>query len=163
MLRFVRRQQGQDIRRKRYPAAGGLALGRLYDKPRMAFFIESLHLAFYTQKARMEVDIRPSQRTQLSQPKAAVQRQQNTKAGQVRLVHDMMCQPQDLRLGEYLHLPLLVYRQFCVQPRAEASVLGRLPQNGPQQYANVPCAFGRQALLLELPVKIRYPLLRQCV
>ena len=73
----------------------------------------------------------------------------------------MMRQPQDLRLGEYLHLPLPVRRQFGVQARAEAPPLGRHPQNGPQQYANIPCTFGRQALLLELPVKIRYPLLRQ--
>ena len=73
----------------------------------------------------------------------------------------MMRQPQDLRLGEYLHLPLPVRRQFGVQARAEAPPFGRHPQNGSQQYANIPCTFGRQALLLELPVKIRYPLLRQ--
>ena len=73
----------------------------------------------------------------------------------------MMRQPQDLRLGEYLHLPLPVRRQFGVQTRAEAPPLGRHPQNGSQQYTNIPCTFGRQALLLELPVKIRYPLLRQ--
>lgn len=75
MLGLVRRQQGQHIRRKRYPAAGRLALGRLYDKPRVSFLIDPLYLPLHPQKARMEVDIRPSQRTQLSQTKAAVQRQ----------------------------------------------------------------------------------------
>ena len=103
------------------------------------------------------------QRSAHSSPRrsAAVQRQQNAKAGQVRLVHDMMCQLHDLRLGEYLHLPLFTHWQLGVYPRAEASPLGRRPQDGPQQYANIPCAFGRQAMPLELPVKIRYPLLRQ--
>ena len=48
VLGSVRCQQGQDISWQRYPAAGRLALGRLYDKPRVSFFIESLHLAFYT-------------------------------------------------------------------------------------------------------------------
>ena len=37
-----------------------------------------------------------------------------------------------------------------VQARAEAPPLGRHPQNGSQQYANIPCTFGRQALLLEI-------------
>ena len=86
VLGLVRRQQGQHIRRKRYPAAGRLALGRLYDKPRVSFFIESLNLPFYLQKTRVDVNVRPPQRTQLSQTKATVQRQQNTKAGQIRLL-----------------------------------------------------------------------------
>ena len=73
----------------------------------------------------------------------------------------MMCQLHDLRLGEYLHLPLPVRRQFGVQARAEAPPLGRHPQNGSQQYAHVSGAFGRQALSLEPLVKRRHPLLRQ--
>ena len=48
VLGSVRCQQGQDISWQRYSPLRRFALGRLYDKPRMAFFIESLHLAFYT-------------------------------------------------------------------------------------------------------------------
>ena len=48
VLGSVRCQQGQDISWQRYSPQRRFALGRLYDKPRMTFFIESLHLAFYT-------------------------------------------------------------------------------------------------------------------
>ena len=132
VLGSVRCQQGQDISWQRYSPQRRFALGRLHNESCAAFLIDPLYLPFHPQKARMEVDVRPTQRTQLSQTKAAVQCQKDTKAGQVRRVHDMMCQLHDLRLGEYLHLSLFAYRKLGVYARAEAPPLGRHPQNGSQ-------------------------------
>ena len=75
ILGSVRCQQGQDISWQRYSPQRRFALGRLHNESCAAFLIDPLYLPLHPQKARMEVDIRPSQRTQLSQTKAAVQRQ----------------------------------------------------------------------------------------
>ena len=72
VLGSVRCQQGQDISWQRYSPQRRFALGRLHNESCAAFLIDPLYLPLHPQKARMEVDIRPSQRTQLSQTKAAV-------------------------------------------------------------------------------------------